>query len=75
LWEALGRDVSGLLFLYTYLNSYTTGKDDSMGIKKLFGIYFGGYTADIFRDLFHLLRSIASCITKTRKQKGGNRPR
>ena len=65
----------GFYFLYTDLNSDITGKDDSMGIKKLFGIYFGGYTADIFRDLFHLLRSIASGITKTRKQKGGNRPR
>jgi len=49
LWEALGRDVSGLLFLYTYLNSDTTGKDDSMGIKMLFGIYFGGYPEDVSR--------------------------
>ena len=35
--------------------------------KKLFGIYFGGYTEDISGDLvssFPLLRSIASYVTK-----------
>lgn len=37
----------GFYFLYTDLNSDITGKDDSMGIKKLFGIYFGGYSEDI----------------------------
>ena len=63
-------------YFYIPISTHTRPvKNNSMGIKKLFGIYFGGYTADIFRDLFHLLRSIASYVTKTRKQKGGNRPR